>query len=781
MIFVVSCALVFWALKLINAEERMNFIRIISLSIILFCSGLNAQIKEKSIESVDLKSTKKKLKKKENPAYEILQEVWKRKKSNGLGGYKDFQFEEYEKIEVDVTNIDSAFTKKKIFKGLDFMFQYADSTDNGNNLTLPIYFNESVYKNFGKNNPKKEKRDIIANKSSGFSNNEVVANTAKNLYKEIDIYNNTLNFFNIGFTSPIAKDGFASYDYLLLNEENVSGTDCYKIKYTPKRKDVLSIYGMIYISKDNYAVVRSTLKSTRNINVNFVNNFYYELEYYNPSDSIFLPRKNYQEIQMSIFGKNEKSKSLLAKKSTFFSKYSFDQNLDDDVFDRKTEALSDAAVQKSDDYWELERKEPLTESEQNVYKMIDELNKVPKFKKAVKIYETLASGYFNVFNAIDIGDVYSTIGFNDVEGFRVRVGARTFFSPNDMWRAAFYTAYGFKDGQIKYGFEARKMFNRDNRFTIGIGTRRDVMQLGAQLTTDEGIMTRSFASSGVLNSGNNFNLSSVNQTSAFAAIDPFKNFTVRLDATYQTIKSANPTKFSLDFYQNNQLFSELKDSKLALSITARPGAKFSRYGVDRYEHSTLAPTFVLKYTRGLEGVFNADFNYNKLQFYYYQPFLLKSFGRLILNVEAGKNFNTVPLALQNVIPGNQSYSLIPNTFALLNYYEFVADEYATFHAEHHLNGKILSYIPLIKKLKLREVAFFRTAVGSLGDVSKSINATNISLNAPNRPYYEYGFGIENIGFGNIRILRIDFNWRGNYLENQDARKFGIKFGFQYNF
>ena len=221
MIFVVSCALVFGALKLINAEERMNFIRIISLSIILFCSGLNAQIKEKSIESVDLKSTKKKLKKKENPAYEILQEVWKRKKSNGLGGYKDFQFEEYEKIEVDVTNIDSAFTKKKIFKGLDFMFQYADSTDNGNNLTLPIYFNESVYKNFGKNNPKKEKRDIIANKSSGFSNNEVVANTAKNLYKEIDIYNNTLNFFNIGFTSPIARDGFASYDYLLLNEENI--------------------------------------------------------------------------------------------------------------------------------------------------------------------------------------------------------------------------------------------------------------------------------------------------------------------------------------------------------------------------------------------------------------------------------------------------------------------------------------------------------------------------------------------------------------------------------
>ena len=539
---------------------------------------------------------------------------------------------------------------------------------------------------------------------------------------------------------------------------------------------------MLYISKENYAVVRATLKSSKNLNVNFVNNFYNELDFDNPNDSIFLPKKNYQEIQMSILSKKDKSKSLVIKKNTTFSDYLFNQNLKDEVFEQKTEFLSDEQLQKDENFWEENRKTPLSESEKNIYVMMDELNNVPKFKRAVKLYETLASGYYNVGNAIDIGDLYSTIGFNDVEGFRVRVGARTFFSPNDMWRAAFYTAYGFKDGQIKYGFEARKMFNRDNRFTIGIGTRRDVMQLGAQLTTDEGIMTRSFASSGVLNSGNNFNLSSVNQTSAFAAIDPFKNFTVRLDATYQTIKSANPTKFSLDFYQNNQLFSELKDSKLALSITARPGAKFSRYGVDRYEHSTLAPTFVLKYTRGLEGVFNADFNYNKLQFYYYQPFLLKSFGRLILNVEAGKNFNTVPLALQNVIPGNQSYGLTPNTFSLLNYYEFVTDEYLSFQAEHHFNGKLLSYIPLIKKLKLREVAFYRTAIGSLSDASKNINSTNILLSAPHqKPYYEYGFGIENIGFGNIRMLRIDFNWRGNYLENPGAQKFGIKFGLQYNY
>ena len=759
----------------------MKYFRILVLIFILVPFFSFSQVRETAIDEVQIKLSKK-TKKKDNPAYDILQEVWKRKKSNGLSQFKDYQYEEYEKIELDLANLDSTFTQRKIFNKVDFIFKYADTLDQSNQLSLPVYFNETLYKNFGKNNPaKKEKREILANKSSGLTSSDAMANTAKNLYKEIDIYDNVLNFFNIGFTSPIATDGFSTYDYQLLGEESVNGTESYRIRYAPKRKDVLSIYGVIYISKENYAVVSATLKSTKEINVNFVNSFYYELEFDNPNDSIFLPKKNYQEIQMSIFGKKEKSKSIIAKKTVIFSDYLFDQNLSDDVFEAKQSFLSDSEFIKDDDFWKEHRKEELSKTEANVYTMMDELHDVPQYKKAVKIYEVVSSGYYNAFDAIDFGDIYSIVGFNEVEGFRLRVGARTYFSANDMWRGAFYTAYGFRDQQVKYGAEFRKLFNRDNRFTLGVGTRRDVMQLGGQLTADEGIMTRSFASSGVLNSGDNFYLSSVNQTSAFVAIDPFKNFTVRLDATNQTTKSALPEKFSLDYYKNNQRYSEVNDSKLVLSLTTRPGAVFSQYGVDRYEHSTLAPTLVLKYTQGLEGVFGSDFNYSKLQFYYFQPILLKSFGRLLLNMEVGKNFNTVPLALQNIIPGNQSFNLMPNTFALLNYYEFVADQYATFQVEHHFNGKILSYIPLIKKLKLREVAFYRTAVGSLNASSIAINASNLILKAPKKPYYEYGFGIENIGFGNVRILRVDFNWRGNYLQNPETKKFGIKFGLQYYF
>ena len=174
-----------------------------------------------------------------------------------------------------------------------------------------------------------------------------------------------------------------------------------------------------------------------------------------------------------------------------------------------------------------------------------------------------------------------------------------------------------------------------------------------------------------------------------------------------------------------------------------------------------------------------DFDYNKLQFLYAHKILLGNLGKTNVNFEAGKNFDAVPLAIQTIIPGNQSYFLAFNTFSLLKYYEFVADTYTTMNVEHHFNGKLISYVPLIKKLKLRELIFFRGAYGTLSDAAKNINFDNKRYSAPDQQvYYEYGFGLENIGLGNFKILRVDFNWRGNYLDRPEVKKFAVKFGIQ---
>ena len=727
---------------------------------------------------------KKKYKnKKENPAYAIMLEVWKRKKTNGLANYNDYQFKEYEKIEIGLNNIDSTFKNKKIFNKLEFIFDYADSANFDKKLSLPIFFNETISKTYGKNVPdKKENKIIVANKFSGFNNNERMAATAKYQFKEVNLYDNTLNFYNIGFPSPVATDGFANYEYELSDSLLVNGTDCYMIKYFPKRKETLAFQGNLFISRDTYNIVKGTLKSPNKINVNFVNSIYMEVEYDSPNDTIFLPKRTYTELEMSIFDKKKDSKSLLFKRTDLFSDYQFNQNFSEDLLRDQRQSLSDSDLEKPDEYWDKNRVEPLQESEKNIYSMVSELQKVPKFVRIVKLIEVIQSGYINAWNAIDFGNIYSIYGYNEVEGDRLKFGARTYFSANDMWRVAGYAAYGLKDKKMKYGAEGKYMFNRENRATVGLGSKYDVVQLGARLINDEGILSPSYGSSGILTSGTNASLSFVKQNSVFFSIEPIRNFQVRLDASLQNIKSANPERFNIDFYKNNVLKSDLDDFHTTFSLLVQPGAKFSQYGVDRFSYRTLSPTFILKFTHGFENVLNGDFDYNKLQFLYAQKILLGNLGKTNVNFEAGKNFNVVPLALQNVIPGNQSYFLSYNTFSLLKYYEFVADTYSTLNVEHHFQGKILAFIPLIKKLKFRELVFIRGAYGTLSDASKNVNFTNKLYSAPDQQiYYEYGFGFENIGLGNLKIMRVDFNWRGNYLNRPEVNKFAVKFGVQVTF
>ena len=725
---------------------------------------------------------KQRLKKKENPAYAILREVWARRKSNGLKMVPQYSYNEYEKLQFDISNIDSAFMKKKIFSGFEFVFEKIDTSSINGKTYLPAFLNESIYKVEGINQPNtEERRELQANKTSGFENNEVVAATVKNLFKDINIYDNRLNFLNIKFVSPIATDGFAVYDYELKDTINVDGIETYRIKYFPRREGELTFKGDMYISKDSYAVKSIDLETTKDMNVNFVRNIFMALEYDVANDSVFYPKKEYAMLDMTILSKKENSKGLFAHRTVNYYNYDFENRQPEAYYTERIDPATSSINVKSNEYWAENRPEALTKDQEGIYETLDQLNDVPKFNKMIKAIEVLGSGYYRVGN-IDIGNLYSSFGYNKIEGIRLRAGARTYFSQNDMWRAQGFLAYGFDDDKFKYGADFRYMFNKFNRFQIGAGTKRDVEQMAAQLTASDGIMTRSFASSSIINQGDNFFLSSNNLTNIYTSIEPWKNVLFRLDGNYQRIKPASRENFSIAFDRDGVIQENLTNSSVSFSIIAKPGAKYSQYGIDRLEMTTLAPTLMLRYTKGLKGVIDSDFEYDKLQFLYTQPILVGSLGRSLMTVEAGKTFQGVPLSLLSAIPGNESYGQVYGTFSQLDYYEFVTDEYVTMNWEHHFNGWFLNKVPLIKELKLREVAFLRAAYGDISDKSRAINHSTIQYVAPNQQiYYEYGFGIENIGWGNIRPIRIDFNWRGNYNNLPDVRKFGVTIGMQWDF
>ncbi|HQI70765.1 MAG TPA: carboxypeptidase-like regulatory domain-containing protein, partial [Bacteroidales bacterium] len=104
--------------------------------------------------------------------------------------------------------------------------------------------------------------------------------------------------------------------------------------------------------------------------------------------------------------------------------------------------------------------------------------------------------------------------------------------------------------------------------------------------------------------------------------------------------------------------------------------------------------------------------------------------------------------------------------------------YFSWYYTHHFDGFFLNRIPLIKKLRWREVVHFRGLVGSITSKNKNYNFFPESTYFLNKgPYCEAGVGIENI----FKFLRIDGIWRLNYLDHPHTNKFIVMASLRFNF
>ena len=746
-------------------------------------------VKVNTTEEVVVTAKHKKYKsKKENPAYAIMKKIWENRRSNGVKLRDNYEYEKYEKVEYDLTHIDSQFMQKKLFKDFEFVFKKVDTSRITGENYLPMFINESISKVYGVNKPEKKREDLMANKASGFENNYALIETVKNLYTDFDIYDNTIDLFNKPFASPLATNGFGFYDYNLVDSTETNGKKNYRIKYYPKNKNDLAFSGSFWVTDGVWSITKIDMKANKDLNVNFVNKVYIEKKYEMINDSIYVPTYDYTMLTLSLLSKKEGNHGIHAHRTMMYKDYKFDVNRPITFYDEKINKYDESLYTKDESYWAEHRHETLDKDEKGVYETLEQLNKVPRFQKIVNLVEIVSSGYIELGHNIELGSIYQLFGMNEVEGYRFRIGLRNFKTQNDRFRAKTYLAWGTDDEKFKYGVEAKYLLDRDSRWIIGGGTKRDIMQLGA-LVNDNDIVSPAYGSSSLLMSGSNNKLSNVNRSMAFTSVELATNAFIRLEGAYQTTKSAHPD-FNSDYILDGNTYHDITDSKIAVSFVAEPGKKITGNGVERYEHDGVGayPTIILKYTRGLKGVIDSDFNYDKLDFFYHQPFFFNTFGKLDATVGFGMTQGNVPLTLLNIAPGNQSYGYVANTFGMMNFYEFVSDQYASLFLEHHMGGRFLGRIPLIKKLKLREVFFFRGAYGTLrNDNLNMIADANLRNDLEkynfqdNKPYYEYGFGIENIGFGNLRLFRVDFNWRGNYLDNPDARKFGMKLGMSVSF
>src|SRR5690606_9746016 len=248
----------------------------------------------------------------------------------------------------------------------------------------------------------------------------------------------------------------------------------------PRRKNELTFKGDFWVNDTTWAIKEINLQVTKSANINWTRDLYIEQEFEVLNDSVFLIKRDYFLSDFSLSDKKT-ARGIYGKRTTLYDDYKFDVPRSKEFYDLKPDPYRDEIYNRDTTFWNARRMEPLNKDERQVYKMLDTLKTVKAFQRLYDIGSILVTNYIE-FDGFDYGPVFSTFGYNEVEGLRLRTGGRTYFGHNDLWRLEGFLAYGFKDEEFKYGLSGKLMLDRKLRLMISAGHREDVEQLGASLT-----------------------------------------------------------------------------------------------------------------------------------------------------------------------------------------------------------------------------------------------------------------------------------------------------------
>ncbi|MBL0341425.1 MAG: carboxypeptidase-like regulatory domain-containing protein [Bacteroidetes bacterium] len=721
------------------------------------------------VNKVDLKEVV--IKAGENPANILLRKVIDNKEKNDKKKLDWYQFEAYNKMEFDLTDIPQDFKDKKLIKPFAFIFDNIDSSVTNSKPFLPFFITETLSDIYFRSDPKTTRESIKASKISGLEN-ESVTQFLGDMYQNIDIYENYIDVFGKSFVSPISNVGTVYYKYYLTDSAFLDNQWCYKLKFKPRRKQELTFVGDCWVHDTTFAIKKIDMRVVEDANINFVEDLAVVKEYSRIENKQWMLSK---ELLVVDFAARKDGVGFIGRKSASYKDFKLNEPINDTIFSGSTDIkVQENSVSRDETFWVEARHDSLSDREKLIYHMVDTIKTLPAFKTYVDIITLFFTGHYEI-GKIELGPYFTFYSFNPVEGNRFRMGGRTSPKFSDRLRLEGYVAYGTRDQEFKYMGGFRYFLNTKPREAIGVRYKNDVAQFGQSENAfqDDNILSSLFRRNPP------DKLTQLEGYRVYYEKEWLSGYSHRISLDHGVLVPLG--KLSYDYYTNEErteFRSFLNTSELSLKMRFAFREKFVEGKTGRISLGSDFPVTQLIYTVGLEDVLGSDFSYQKIILKVDDIAKLPPFGYTYYAVEAGKTFGIIPSPLLNVHQGNESYFYDYASFNLMNYYEFVSDQYASLFLVHHFEGFFLDKVPLLRKLKWREVASLRAVYGSLKEENRNlmVDPTAIgSLSA--KPYAEVGFGVENI----FKILRFDFMYRLSYLDNPDIAKFGIRGSFQITF
>lgn len=761
----------------------------VAINLTLAKQELNFRLSEEGITlaMAEVTAQKHKYSKKDNPAVELIRKVIDSKAKNRIQSQDFFEYDKYEKMELALNNITDQFREKKSLKNFQFLFENMDTSKLNGKPFLPIYLREAASKVYYRKNPAQEKEYRSGVKVTEFDqwvSTDNMSLLTDRLYQKIDIYDDNIFMLSKIFISPISSSaGVAFYRYYIMDTIQYNGMEVIDLAFMPADKQAIGFKGDLYILNDSTnAVVKAEIGITAEANINWVNDLLLVQEFEH-RDSFWTLSKD--EIVMD-FALNKKSNGLFGKRTVMYNNFIFNKPEDNSIYTGSTDVVeTNDAYLKGDAFWATARQQPLSKQEAGIYVMADSIKQVPTFKRAMNVLSLVVSGYWK-FDKMDMGPVGAFYSFNDVEGFRLRFGGNTTAQFSKKVQLAGYAAYGFRDqkfkfaGSILYSLRQLNDYHKFPKHNVKLSYQHETNFVGQNL---EFVTEDNFLLS--FKRGNASKLLFIDSYTAEYFRETRENISYSLGFMNQKQSPLGSLKFNYFSSGNPENIASLNSltiSEFQTSLRWAPNQQFVEGHNYRKPIFNRSPIFTLKYNYGIKGLLGGEYQYHKLYVDAFKRFFLPIVGMTDVTLEGGKVFSGgMPYYLLFIPRGNQTYSYQNRAYNLMNYLEFTSDTYVGWHVQHYFNGFIFNKVPLLKKLKLREVITFKGMWGSLSDKNNpTINKSLIqfiensagqveTLTFTNQPYMEASVGVSNI----FKIGRIDFVKRLNYL---DAPNVPVLFG-----
>lgn len=740
-----------------------------------------------ALNEVVVKPGRERYRRRDNPAVAFVKNVIERRNANDPRNHDYYSYDRYQKMVFAMND----YKPKKREDGktgkFDFLEEFIDTLDVGTTI-LPISEKEHFETVYYRRDPHSEKRLVKGDKSAGVDevfSRDGIQQFLNEAFREVDIFRNNIPLFLQRFVSPLSSLGPTFYKYYLMDTLEIDGQKCMDLGFVPFNSESFGFTGHLYVTLDStYFVRRVLLNVPKDINLNFVSHMTIDQTFRREPDGTRLITKDDIRVNFKL---SEKSKGMFAQRLIVYSNHSFEPDTAQlAIFEQPAPSITlKEAYTQTDKFWEENRpQEGRRRNPNTVDKLMAKLRSIPIFYITEKIVTILVSGYVpatkdEANNKFEFGPMNTTISGNAIEGARFRVGGTTTPQFHKRLTLDGFAAYGVRDKKMKYdalveySFIDRKQYRKEfPMHSIRFEYMYDINKLGQQYmyTSKDNFLLairrkRDTRATYLRKAELTYTREHYNGISYSAVLrnkreyaTPYAVFDrINADGSLTSLDHYDMTELELNFrYGYNEKFYQTRNNRIPITFDAW--------------------VFNLSHVMGWKGFLGSSYNYQRTDIGLQKRLWFSAFGYTDIILKAGKVWTKVPYPLLILPNANLSYTIQPEAYTNMNAMEFINDEYASWDVTYYMNGLLLNRIPLIKKLKWREVFCFRGLWGHLSDKNNPAKSTGIfafpegSMTLGKAPYMEASVGIENI----FKFLRLDYVWRLNYRDNPDIQTHGVR-------